>query len=360
MDKVRRYFKAQNIEFSFQRIMIQGFGGMAQGLFASLLIGTIIKTIGLFSPAAYQEFFFKVSEMTFHAQGAAMAVAIGYSMQASAYIIFSLATVGLATNMLGGGAGPLAIYVISLIAIFAGKLVSKRTPIDMIVTPLVTILVGVLFANLLAPPIANLASQLGNLIIWATDLHPLWMGMMNSLVMGIILTLPISSAAMSASLGLVGLAGGAALAGCCAHMVGFALCSYKDNGYKGLVSIGIGTSMLLFPNLVKKPILWLPPVLASLITGPIATVLLRLEQNGTPITSGMGTCGLVGPIGLITGWLNPSERALELGLKATQVGIGKWLSMIFICFLLPGMISLLCVEVMRKKGWVKEGDYLLS
>lgn len=359
MEKFKQYLKAQNIEFTFQRIVIQGFGGMAQGLFASLLIGTIIKTIGLFLPGPYQDFFLSVSEMTFNAQGAAMAVAIGYSMQASPYIIFSLATVGLATNMLGGGAGPLAIYVISLIAILAGKLVSKKTPIDIIVTPLVTILIGVFFANLLAPPIASLASQLGNIIIWATRLQPFWMGMMNSLVMGIILSLPISSAAMSASLGLVGLAGGAALAGCCAHMVGFAICSYKDNGYKGLVSVGIGTSMLLFPNLVKKPILWLPPVLASLITGPVATVIFKLEQNGTPITSGMGTCGLVGPIGLISGWISPSQRAVELGLKVAGLGFYQWVSMLLICFILPAIISYICLEVMRKKGWVKEGDYLL-
>ncbi len=190
-------------------------------------------------------------------------------------------------------------------------------------------------------------------------MQPFWMGIFNSVIMGIILTLPISSAAICAALGLVGLAGGAATAGCCAHMVGFAVCSFRENKYNGLASIGIGTSMLLVPNLLKKPILWLPPVIASAITGPIATCVFRLNQNGTPISSGMGTCGLVGPIGVVTGWFSPGEQAVAAGLTAIAPSAVDWLGLILICFVLPAIISFVVSEFMRKKGWIKDGDYKL-
>ncbi|MGL5513904.1 MAG: PTS transporter subunit IIC [Sporomusa sp.] len=355
----KKYMKEQNIEFSWNRIGIQALGGMAHGLFASLLIGTIISTIGMFLPGVAGDFLAEVSGYTREIQGAAMAIAIGYSVGASPYVLYSLATVGFAANALGGAGGPLAVYIIALIAIFFGKLVSKRTPVDLIVTPSVTILSGVLVAKFLAPPIGAAASSLGSIIMWATEQQPFIMGVLVSVIVGIVLTLPISSAAVCAALGLVGLAGGAAVAGCCAHMVGFAVCSYRENKMNGLVSIGIGTSMLLVPNLLKKPILWMPAVIASAITGPIATCVFQLQMNGTPISSGMGTCGLVGPIGVITGWLSPSEAAVAAGMSAINPGVLDWLGLILVCIVLPVVLSLLVSEFMRKKGWISFGDYKL-
>lgn len=353
------YLKTENLKSSFYKIAVGALGGMAQGLFASLLIGTIMRTMGNFIPGTPGELLIQAADFTREVQGSAMALGIGYSMKCPPYVLYSLATVGYAANSMGGGGGPLAVYIISLIAIFAGSLVSKRTGIDLLLTPSVTILSGVAASGVLAPPIGGLAVSLGRLIIWATDLQPFLMGMINSVAAGIILTLPISSAAICAALGLVGLAGGAATAGCCAHMVGFAVCSYKDNKLNGLASIGIGTSMLLVPNLVKKPILWIPPVIASAITGPLATCVFKLSQNGEPISSGMGTAGLVGPIGIVTGWIHPSEKALEMGLGAIHPAVFDWAGLVLICFFLPALISWLVSEFMRKKGWIKAGDYKL-
>ena len=359
MEKIKEYFKKQDIEFSFDRIALKGLGGMAHGLFASLLIGTIISTIGGFVPGPAGEFLTGIAQYTKEAQGAAMALAIGYSMKSPPYVLYSLATVGIAANTLGGGGGPLAVYIISLISVFLGKLVSKRTPVDLIVTPAVTIVFGVLFAALLAPPVGGVAAWLGEVVMWSTEQQPFIMGILVSVIVGVILTLPISSAAICAALGLTGLAGGAAVAGCCAQMIGFAICSFKENRWNGLVSIGLGTSMLLVPNLLKKPVLWLPPTIAAAVTGPLATCLFRLTQNGTPISSGMGTCGLVGPIGVVTGWYNPGEAAAALGSTAIEPGLFDWLGMVLICFVLPGLISWAVALLMRKKGLIKEGDYRL-
>ena len=355
----KTYFQQQNIEFSFDRIVIKGLSGMAAGLFASLLIGTILGTLGTFIPGAAGAFLADVSAQTKVVQGAAMAMAIGYAVKADPYILYSLATVGLVANSLGGAGGPLAVYFVSMVAIFFGKLVSKRTPVDLIVTPTVVICGGMLVANLIAPPIGAFATWLGNIINLATMAQPLVMGIVVSVVVGVILTLPISSAAICAGLGLVGLAGGAAVAGCCAQMVGFAVCSYRENKINGLTSIGLGTSMLLVPNLMQKPILWVPPTLTAAITGPIATCLFKLEMNGAPISSGMGTSGLVGPIGVVTGWLNPSEAALSYGAVAAQPGAMDWIGMILICFVLPAILAWVISEFVRKKGWIKEGDYQL-
>ena len=296
---LRAYFKRQNIEFSWNRIGIQALGGMAHGLFASLLIGTILGTLGLFLPGAAGAFLQDISTYTKAIQGAAMAMAIGYSVGAAPFIVYSLATVGYSSN------------------------------------------------------------ALGSFIRWATTQQPFLMGLLISVAMGIILTLPISSAAICAALNLVGLAGGAAVAGCCAHMVGFAVCSYRENRTGGLASIGLGTSMLLVPNLLRKPVLWLPPVIASAVTGPLATCLFQLQMNGEPISSGMGTCGLVGPIGVVTGWIAPSETALQDGLSALTPGVVDWLGLILICVVLPALLSWVISEFMRKKGWIAPGDYKL-
>lgn len=356
-----KYLKEQNIEISFNRIAIQALGGMAHGLFASLLIGTIFGMVARFlpEPNVLGDFLRGVIKYTGPISGAAMAIAIGYSVKAAPFIIYSLATVGMATNALGGAGGPLAVFVVSLIAIFFGKLVSKRTPVDLIVTPTVTILVGVFAATIIAPPIGAAAKQLGVLIMWATEQQPFIMGILVSVIVGIVLTLPISSAAICAALGLVGLAGGAAVAGCCAHMVGFAVASYRENKLEGLSSIGIGTSMLLVPNLMRKPILWAPAVIASAITGPIATCIFKMTQNSAAVNSGMGTCGLVGPIGVVSGWYGPSEKALELGQAAMDPTGFDWLGMILVCIVLPAIIAFIVSEFMRKSGMIKDGDYKL-
>ena len=353
------YFKQQEIEISADRIFIKGLAGMAQGLFASLLIATIFKTLGTYIPGTAGEFLIQAAGYATAVQGAAMALAIGHNMKCPPFVMFSLAAVGYAANDLGGGGGPLAVFVVCVCAIFMGKLVSKRTPVDLIVTPSVTILGGVLVANLVAPPIGALSSSLGNLIMWATLQKPFVMGIIISVLMGVILTLPISSAAICAALGLVGLAGGAAVAGCCAQMVGFAVCTYRENKLNGLASIGLGTSMLLVPNLFKKPVLWLPPTIASAITGPIATCIFKFEMNGSAISSGMGTCGMVGPIGVITGWFMPGDEAVAAGALPITPGAFNWIGLAMICIILPAILSLIICEFMRKRGWIKFGDYKL-
>lgn len=245
-----------------------------------------------------------------------------------------------------------------MVAIFAaefGKAVSKETKIDIIVTPFVTIFVGVALSIWWAPAIGAAASAVGNAIMWATELQPFFMGIIVSVIVGIALTLPISSAAICAALGLTGLAGGAALAGCCAQMVGFAVASFRENKWGGLFAQGIGTSMLQMGNIVKNPRIWLPATLASAITGPIATCLFHLQMNGAAVSSGMGTCGLVGQIGVYTGWI----ADIEAGSKAAITPM-DWIGLIFVSFLLPGVLSWLFSVLFRKIGWIKEGDMRLD
>ena len=230
---------------------------------------------------------------------------------------------------------------------------------DLLVTPAVTIFVGVSLSYLIAPPIGSLASAFGSLINRTTALQPFWMGIAVSVLVGIALTLPISSAAICHTLGLVGLAGGAAVAGCCAQMVGFAVMSFRENRWGGLVSQGLGTSMLQMGNIVKNPRIWIPPTLASAITGPIATCLFRMEMNGDPINAGMGTCGLCGQIGLWTGWLSPSEQALAQSASAITPTPFHWLGMVLVCFLLPAVLSWVFCAALRRMGWIKEGDLTL-
>ncbi len=359
----KAWLKRKDIEFSVNRYLIGALGAMAQGLFASLLIGTIINTIGNLTgwfPVVQGE----VTKSMFNviggygtaATGAAMAVAIGYALNAPALVLFTLCGVGAAANALGGAGGPLAVLVIAAIAAEFGKAVSKETKVDIVVTPFVTLVVGVLLAWWIAPAIGKVASAVGTAIYWATNLQPFWMGILVSVIVGIALTLPISSAAICAALGLVGLAGGAALAGCCCHMVGFAVMSFRDNKWGGLVAQGIGTSMLQVPNLMKNPICWLPPVIASAIVGPIATTLFDFRMNGAPISSGMGTSGLVGQIGVATGWVNPSEAALKLGEAAISPTLWNWIVLILVSFVLPALLTWLIAIPFYKKGLIKEGD----
>ena len=301
--------------------------------------------------------------------GPAMAVAIGYALQAPPLVLFSLVTVGYAANALGstslipdqaGAGGPLAVLFIAVIAAEFGKAVSKETKIDILVTPLVTILVGVGLSAWWAPAIGTAATAVGNIIMWATDLQPFLMGIVVSVVIGVALTLPISSAAICAAFGLTGLAGGAAVAGCCANMVGFAVLSFRENRWGGLVSQGLGTSMLQMPNIVRNPRIWLPAILTSAITGPLATCVFHLEMNGPPVSSGMGTCGLVGQIGVWTGWLAPSERALANGAVAITPGVMDWAGLLLISFVLPAVLCWDFGLFFRRIGWIKEGDLTLE
>ena len=351
------FLKRKNIVFSGKRYGIDALGAMAQGLFCSLLIGTIIRTLG---QQLSIQMLIDIGTYAMAVSGPAMAVAIGRALRADPMVLFSLAAVGWAANAEGGAGGPLAVLIIAIIAAECGKAVSKETKVDILVTPAVTILVGVALAKLIAPPIGKAANAFGLLIDEATKLQPFWMGIAVSVLVGIALTLPISSAAICAVLGLTGLAGGAAVAGCCAQMIGFAVISFKENRFGGLISQGLGTSMLQMPNIVKNPKIWIPATLASAVTGPIATCLFKLQMNGEPINSGMGTCGMCGPIGVITGWLSPSEKAIARGAEVLAPAAADWIGLVLICIVLPAVLSLLFAAVCRKLGWIKDGDLKLE
>ncbi len=355
--KLKEFLKRKNIVISAKRYGIDALGAMAQGLFCSLLIGTIIKTLG---QQLSVSFLVEMGGFAAAMAAPAMAIAIGYALQAPPLVLFSLAAVGQAANVKGGAGGPLAVLFIAIIAAELGKAVSKETKVDLLVTPFVTIFSGVALSFLIAPPIGAAANAFGTLINQATVLQPFWMGIAVSVLVGIALTLPISSAAICHTLGLVGLAGGAAVAGCCAQMVGFAVMSFRENRWGGLVSQGLGTSMLQMPNIIKNPRIWIPPILASAITGPLATCVFGLQMNGDPINSGMGTCGLCGQIGVWTGWLAPSEKALSEGAAALSPTAFHWLGLVLISFVLPAVLTWIFGEIFRKIGWIKDGDLKLN
>lgn len=364
MAKFKAFLERKNIEISFKRYGIDALGAMAQGLFCSLLIGTIINTVGttfnigfLTAPVAtINDVPYTVGGLAMAMSGPAMAIAIGYALKSPPLVLFSLAAVGFASNALGGAGGPLAVLFVAIIAAEFGKLVSKETKVDILVTPLVTIAVGVGLSALIAPPLGWLAKQVGELIMLATELQPFLMGIAVSVLVGIALTLPISSAAICAAFGLTGLAGGAAVAGCCAQMVGFAVISFRENKWGGLVSQGLGTSMLQMPNIMKNPRVWIAPILTSAITGPIATCVFGLQMNGAAVNSGMGTCGLCGPIGVITGWFTPSAE----GVAAVAPTAFDWIGLILICIVLPAVLTPLINLPLKKLGWVKDGDLKLA
>lgn len=353
----KAFLKRKDIEFSLKRYGIDALGAMAQGLFCSLLIGTILNTLGSQTGV---EIFSTVGGYATAMSGPAMAVAIGFALKCPPLVLFSLAAVGWASNALGGAGGPLAVLVVAIIAAEFGKAVSKETPIDILVTPLVTIFIGVALAALIAPPIGVGAGYVGDLIEWAMELQPFWMGILVSALVGIALTLPISSAAICQVLTLTGLSGGAALAGCCANMVGFAVMSFRENRWGGLVSQGLGTSMLQMGNIVKNPRIWLPAIITSMITGPIATCVFKLEMNGAPINSGMGTCGMCGPIGVVTGWFEPGSDALAKGATAIVPTATDWLGLALICIVLPAVLCWAFGLFFRRIGWIREGDLTLN
>lgn len=338
--KSQGFLQKKGINISAKVYLIDAMGSIAFGLFSSLLIGTIFKTIG---QQLNIDWLIEISTYTTQAQGAAMAVAVATALKAPPLVIFSSATVGVAGNALGG---PLGVFIASIISIELGKLVSKETKIDIIVTPTVTILSGCLVAHYVGPIVSEIMYAFGDVINTATQMQPFLMGIIVSVVIGIVLTLPISSAALCIMLGISGLAGGAAVAGCSAQMVGFAVASYKENKLSGLISQGIGTSMLQVPNIVRKPAIWLTPIITSAITGPMATMIFKLTISSEfSVTAGMGTCGLVGPIGIIS----------------SMGAIPKvWTATIIICFVAPALISYALDSFFRKIGIVKFGDQKLD
>ena len=369
MKKFKQFLARKDIVFTLQRYGIDALGAMAQGLFCTLLVGTILNTIGqqfhigfLLDPivtikdaSGANQISYTIGGLASAMVGPGIAIAIGFALHCPPLVLFSLIPVGFAANAMGGAGGPLAVYVVAIAASECGKLVSKETRIDILVTPIVTILAGVGVSALVAAPIGTAAAAVGQAIMWATELQPLLMGIVVSVLVGIALTLPISSAAICASFGLVGLAGGAAVAGCCAQMVGFAVMSFRENRWGGLVAQGVGTSMLQMPNIVKNPRIWIPPTLASAITGPLATCLFKLEMNGAPVSSGMGTCGFVGQIGVYTGWVSDVAAGTKTAITAMD-----WVGLVQICFVLPALLSLCFCQILRKIGWIRENDLKLE
>lgn len=345
------YLRKKGVSLSPKKYFVDAMGSMALGLFSTLLIGTIFSTLAKYIG---WEYLTSIASFATASTGAVLGIAIGYSLSAPPLVLFSAGVVGYAGNILGATftidgaqkaltAGPAGAFICTLIAVEVGKLVSKETKIDILVTPTVTILTGTLIAKLICPAVSYLMYWLGYFINTATEMQPIFMGIIVSVVVGIILTLPISSAAICAMIGIGGLAGGAATAGCCAQMVGFAVISFRENRWGGVVAQGLGTSMLQMGNIVKNPRIWIPPTLASAITGPIATAIFALECKG--VSAGMGTCGLVGPLGIIS---------------STDMNTFTITGLILVCFILPAVLSLAISEFMRHMGWIKYGDMTLD
>ena len=367
MEKLRAFLQRKDIVFSAKRYFIDAMGAMAQGLFCTLLVGTILNTLGQQFHIGFLNavvvtlgtgegaVHYTIGGLCSAMVGPGMAVAIARALNAPPLVLFSLIPVGFATNYMGGAGGPLAVLFVAIVAAELGKAVSKETKIDILVTPIVTVLSGIGFAALIAAPVGNAAAAVGAAIRWATELQPFFMGIIVSVVIGVALTLPISSAAICFALGLTGLAGGAAVAGCCAQMVGFAVMSFPENRWGGLAAQGLGTSMLQMGNIVRNPRIWIPPTLASAITGPLATCLFRLEMNGPAISSGMGTCGLVGQIGVYTGWVSDVAAGVKTAVTAMD-----WLGLVLISFVLPAVLTWLIAIPLRKCGWIKDGDLKLD
>ncbi len=353
--KLMAFLTKKGITLSPKLYFVDAMSAMALGLFASLLMGTIFGTVrDLIPDGNVVREYFDLLAGAGGATGAMIGVAIAYALKAPPLVMFSAGVVGMFGNSLGTSvvfegvsktvsAGPLGAFVCVLVAVEIGKIVSKSTKVDILVTPATTLAVGGLVGMLLCPLIAWAMYWLGYFINYATELLPFFMGIIISVVVGIVLTLPISSAALCAMIGISGIAGGAAAVGCCAQMVGFAVISFRENKWGGVVAQGLGTSMLQMGNIVRNPLIWIPATLAAAITGPISTCLFRLECTG--VSAGMGTCGLVGPIGIIS----------DMGWNVTSI-----FGILLLCMILPALLSLVFSEIMRKLGWIKPDDMKLD
>lgn len=356
-----------------KKYFIDAMGGMAQGLFASLLIGTILGTLGGYIPvAAIKDFFAMIASVAKndYVVGAAIGIGMARAMGAAPLVMYSSAVVGagsysiglvlmkatqdmvghylpgittLSADQMKLTAGPAGCFLAVILAVELGQLVSKKTKLDILVTPIVSIVPAMLLARWTSPYIAWGMAALGEFINTATEYQPFWMGIVIAAVVGVILTLPISSAAICAMIGISGIAGGAAVVGCCAQMVGFAVISFRENKWGGVVAQGLGTSMLQMGNICRRPQIWIPPTLAAAICGPVSTMVFKLQCVG--VSAGMGTCGLVGPIGVV---------------QATEHTVGMWIGLVLCCVVLPGVLSLAFSEIMRKLGWIRFGDLKLS
>ena len=332
-----QFLQKKGINPSTNLYFVQATSAMAQGLFCSLLIGLILSTIG---QKANLPLLVDVGKFSMSMLGACIGASIAYTLKAPPLVMFSCIITGFIGNKLGGAVGA---YVAALISCELGKLVSRSTKLDILVTPFTTIMSGALVATLIAPSIDKLMKLCGFIIMQATELHPFLMGIIVSAIMGIILTLPISSAALCIMLDLGGLAGGAATVGCSSQMIGFAVASYRENKFAGLISQGLGTSMLQIGNIAKNPYIWLPPTLTSMILGPLATLLFKMQN--LPAGSGMGTSGLVGQFTTITTMGDSPEVFLKIAI---------------LHFFLPAILAFIISEVLRKYNLIKFGDQKLD
>ena len=338
---MKKYLDEQGITLSPKVYFIDALGAMAFGLFASLLVGTILNSIGnTFNIPFLTE---RIWPLVGQATGAAIAVSIAYALKAPNLVLFASTIVGLGSYELGG---PVGVYIATIFATEFGKLVSKRTKLDIIITPTITILVGILVGDFIGPGVAAFMTGLGNIIMKATELQPFLMGIVVAVLVGVSLTLPISSAAICMMLSLSGIAGGAATVGCSAQMIGFAVISYKDNGMQGLLAQGLGTSMFQVPNIIKNPWIALPPTLAGAILGPVSTLVFKMENS--PLGSGMATSGLVGQISTI----NTMAANRSLSILLVQI--------LLLHFILPALISYITYKIMYKKGLIKDNDMKIN
>ncbi|MBQ8592281.1 MAG: PTS sugar transporter subunit IIC [Lachnospiraceae bacterium] len=353
----------KKVKSILKEIFIDGLSGMASGLFATLIIGTIIQQIGNLIPGAVGEYVFMMGKMAAAVTGAGIGCGVAVKFKESPLVVLSAAVTGMtgafASKIIAGtvlidgatvfaGPGePLGAFVAALVGIYVGRLVSGKTKVDILITPLTCIVSGATVGLIFGPPISAFMTWLGTVINWGTEQAPFLMGIIVSVLMGIILTLPISSAALGIILNLSGIAAGAATVGCCANMVGFAVASYRENKVNGLLAQGLGTSMLQIGNIVKKPIIWLPAIVASAILGPVSTMVLKMTNNATG--SGMGTAGLVGQI-------TTYQTMVAEGVSPVVVLI----EIIAMHFVLPALIALGVSEFMRKKKWIQDGDMKLN
>lgn len=353
----------EKIKKLLNEIFIEGLSGMASGLFATLIIGTIIQQIGNLIPGAVGDYVFMMGKVAAAVTGAGIGCGVAVRFRESPLVILSAATTGMAgafaSKIIAGtvlaegamsfaGPGePLGAFIAAMVGIYVGRLVSGRTKVDILVTPFACIVSGSAVGFILGPPISAFMTWLGSIINWGTVQAPFLMGIIVSVLMGIILTLPVSSAALGIILGLNGIAAGAATVGCCANMVGFAVASFRENKVNGLLAQGLGTSMLQIGNIVKKPVIWLPAIITSAILGPVSTLVFGMVNN--PTGSGMGTAGLVGQI-------NAYQTMVESGMASGMVVF----QIILMHFVLPAVLSLVVSEFMRKKEWIKEGDMKLE
>lgn len=338
-------------------IFIDGLSGMAMGLFSTLIIGTIIAQVGSIIGGPAGVYLTAISNVAKTITGAGIGVGVACKFKEGPLVTVSAAVAGMigafpaAASMeafvLGKPGEPLGAFIAALMAIKMGHLVAGKTKVDIIITPLVSILSGAVVGFIAGPPITAFMGWLGNVVNINVELHPVLGGIVVSVLMGMILTLPISSAAIGVSMSISGLAAGAATIGCCCNMVGFAVASYRENKMGGLIAQGVGTSMLQVPNIVKKPVIWLPAIISSAVLGPVASAILHMTS--TPVGSGMGSAGFVGQF-----------AAYGAMTEAGRSGLTSMLLILIMHFLLPAALTLVISELMRKKGWIRQGDMALD